>query len=511
MVDYVIVGAGTAGCVLANRLSTDASVVLLEAGPHARVRDAIVPVAFSRLFRTARDWSYVTEPQPALHGRRLYWPRGRMLGGSGSMNAMIQMIGHPADYDRWAALGNDGWGWADVGGLLGRIEREAVPHRTVNPLTWAFLAAAEEAGHRRTDHFRGGCRDGAGLFAVTQRRGRRHGPVSAYLDPARKRPTLTVVPEAPVTRILVEGGRAVGVECRHRGRIRRVRARREVLLCGGAVNSPHLLQLSGIGPATRLHALGIEVVADVPGVGENLQDHPAVPVVWLAREKTSLARAESARSIADYVVRRRGPLTSNVAEAGAFLRSRPDLPAPDVQLHFGPVLYHDHGLTPPTDDAFSIGPTLLTPRSRGRVALRSPDPVVAPAIDPAYLTEEADAEALVAGVEAALDIAARPALRAVSRRRLLPPPGALDREGLDRHVRARAQTLYHPVGTCRMGTDDDAVVDPRLRVRDVEGLRVVDASVMPVVPRGNTHAPTVMVAERAADLIARANRSPAGA
>lgn len=517
--DYVIVGAGSAGCVLANRLTEDPStrVLLLEAGPHDDCDEVRIPAAFYRLFKTQRDWAYETEEEKQLQGRRLFWPRGRMLGGCSSINAMIYIRGNRLDYDTWRdEYGCAGWGYADLLPYFRRAEdqaRGASPYhgvggplrvedlRHVHELSRAFLAAAVDWGIPPNDDFNGRHQDGVGQYQVTQRRGRRWSAADAYLRPALRRPNLTVLTDALATRVVVEHGRATGVTYRHRGDVRTARAAAEVVLAGGAINSPQLLMLSGVGPATHLAEVGVDVLVDLPGVGANLHDHPAVPVLWFSQGTDDLYAAEKAVGMLQWFAARRGKLTSNVAETGAFLRTRDDLPAPDVQFHVAPVMFLNHGLTEPPGVGFTIGPTLVDVASRGRLTLRSADPRVPPLLQPNYLDAASDTESLVAGIRIAREIAEHAPLRRFLRSEYRPGPSVRTADELREYVRASAETLYHPVGTCAMGTGDNAVVDSELRVRGVDALRVVDASVMPLVPRGNTNAPTIALAERASDLI----------
>jgi choline dehydrogenase len=498
--DYVVVGAGSAGCVLAARLTEDPQtrVLLLEAGGSDRRNEIRIPAAFSKLYRSDLDWNYFTEPQAELDGRRIYWPRGKALGGSSSINAMMAIPGHASDYDGWAALGATGWSYADVAPAYGRVyDTLGVEElRDPNPLTRAFIDAAVAAGIgpstlTLTDL------DGVRQTPVTQRRGRRWSAVDAYLRPALRRANLAVETGAHATRVLFDGRRATGVEYVRNG-IRRTAAAREVILAGGAINSPQLLLVSGIGPADELTRHGIPLVHELAGVGANLQDHFGAGILVSSLRPVTLFAAERPRQLVRYLAMRRGMLTSNVAEAAAFVRTRPGLSAPDVELVFAPVLYDNEGLEPPRAHGFTIGVIALQPQSSGTIRLRSADPLDAPAIDPRYLSDAGgeDLKTLLAGIELARRIVSMPAFAGLAGEEI--EPGARPVEEL---LRAKAHTLYHPVGTCRMGTDPLAVVDPELRVNGVEGLRVVDASVMPRIPCGHTHLPTLMIAERAVELL----------
>jgi choline dehydrogenase-like flavoprotein len=517
--DYVIVGAGSAGCVLANRLSEDPSVrvLLIEAGKQDRHPNIKIPAAFAKQFKTKLDWDLATAPEPYCDNRSLYIPRGKGLGGSSSMNAMLYVRGNPLDYEGWAAAGATGWGWNDVlpyflkaednqrgaseyhatGGPL-RVEDERSPR----PLTGRFLAACAEAGIPRIGDYNGPEQDGAALAQVTQRNGKRWSAADAYLRPALKRPNLEVVTGALVSGLEIEGGVGRGVRySRRHGSEQVAWADREVILSAGAIASPQLLMLSGVGPAEQLQQLGVPVAHDLPGVGANLQDHPYVSCVWDVPGGGSLADAEKPKALLEYLLRRTGPLTSSVAEAFAFVRSRPGLPAPDLQFHFGPAYFVDNGFDEYDGHAITTGPVLVRPKSRGWVRLRSADPSAKPRILTNSLAKEEDVAALRAGLERAREIAAAGPLAEVVGREILPGPEVDTEEAIVADIRRRVELLYHPVGTCRMGTGSDAVVSPDLRVHGIDGLRVVDASVMPVIPNGNTNAPTIMIAEKAADLI----------
>jgi choline dehydrogenase-like flavoprotein len=516
--DYVIVGAGSAGCVLGARLTEDphSRVLLLEAGGADNAKEIHIPAAFSKLYKTDVDWNYSTEPEPCLHNRRLYWPRGKMLGGSSSMNAMIYVRGNPLDFDHWANLGNQGWSFRDVLPYFKKSERqerrESEYHgesgplyvselRCVNPLTRAFLESAAQLGVPNNPDFNSAIQDGAGLYQVTQKNGSRHSAADAYLKPALGRKNLTVVTNAHVSRITLENQRAVGVEYLHGTSTNLARADREVILSGGSINSPQLLLLSGIGPADEISRMGIRVMHDLPGVGKNLQDHVMVSVGYLCTKPVSMATAESIPNLIRYFALKRGPLVSNVAEAGIFLRTRDGLQVPDLQLLFGPAYYVNHGLTPRKDHCFGFGPTLITPESRGSISLKSSSPLDPPAIRANYLSTDADMLVIVEGVKFSRRLAQQEPLAKFRGDELHPGASIQSDEEIAEFVRAEAQTLYHPVGTCKMGDDAMAVADSQLRVRGIERLRVVDASVMPRIIAGNTNAPTIMIAEKAADMI----------
>jgi choline dehydrogenase-like flavoprotein len=517
--DYVIVGAGSAGCVLAARLTEDpdVSVLLIEAGPADTKENIHVPAAFGSLFKTDIDWDYATAPEDGCNGRMMYLPRGKVLGGSSSLNAMVYIRGAKADYDAWRDAGNPGWGYDDLLTYFKRSEDnergESQYHgvggplrvsdsRSRNPMSEAWVEGAIETGLRPNEDFNAEQQDGVGLYQVTQRDGMRCSTAAGFLRPALERPNLTVETRLQVHRVLIERDRALGVAGERSGEPYEALAEREVILSAGAYNSPQLLMLSGVGPAEHLTTREIEVVADVPGVGQNLQDHINSGVIYTTEEPVSLLLGMEPEHQLAFEQEGRGPLTSNVAEAGGFWRSREELSAPDVQFHAAPVMFVDEGLGDPVAHGISFGACLLTPRSRGSVTLRSNDPTAKPWIRHAFLTDDEDVRAMLDSLRLTLDIAKSPALGRYCQEPFV-APAADDDETLRAHLARRSQTLYHPVGTCAMGD----VVDSELRVNGVEGLRVADASVMPNVPRGNTNAPTIVVAERAADMIR--GRTPA--
>ena len=524
--DYVIVGAGSAGCVLADRLSASGEhrVLLLEAGGEDEDKNIHIPAAFHKLFESPSDWNYWTEPQAGLGGRRLYQPRGKTLGGSSSLNAMIYIRGHRADYDGWAEAGCDGWGWDDVLPYFVKSEdqqryEDDPAHGTGGPLvvsdqrrphavTRRFVEAGVELGYPENEDFNSGEQDGFGLYQVTQKGGARWSAARAYLQPARSRPNLEVWTDALAHRVVVEDGRATGVEVERGGERQRVRAERETVVAAGAFGSPHLLMLSGIGPAEHLRPLGVEVVLDAPGVGENLQDHLVHGVARRTTDRDTLDLAESlarvGKNLFDYVVRKTGPFTSNVGEGGAFVRSSPELGAPDVQYHFAPGFFLSHGARNPAGESgYTVAGLVLTPESRGTVRLAGPDAREKPLVDPRYFTDERgeDLRRSMWAFRLGQRIADAGAFAEVNAGPYEPERVLASDDEIAPFLRAHSETLYHPVGTCRMGTDAEAVVDPDLRVRGVQALRVVDASVMPTITRGNTNAPTIMIAEKAADLL----------
>ncbi|HVE69209.1 MAG TPA: FAD-dependent oxidoreductase [Solirubrobacteraceae bacterium] len=513
MYDYVIVGAGSAGCVLAARLTEDpaVSVLLLEAGPPDSKETIHVPAAFGALLKTDVDWDYATLPEDGCNGRMMYMPRGKTLGGSSSINAMVYVRGARADYDGWRDLGHDGWGYDDLLPLFKRGEDNergasefhgtggelsVADSRSNNPMADAFVEAALQAGHEANDDFNAAAQDGVGRYQVTQRNGMRCSTAVAFLHPVLERANLTVETRTHVHRVLLEGGRAVGIVGERHGEPVEVRASREVVLAAGAYNSPQLLMLSGIGPADHLVSREIDVAVDLPGVGENLQDHVQVGGIWTTDAPVSLIVGAEPEHQQAFAERGEGPLTSNVAETGGFWRSDPSLPAPDLQFHCAPVMFVDEGLGDPVAHGISFGVCLLTPRSRGTLRLRTGDPGAKPAIRNAFYSDPEDVRVVMQGLRRVYEIARQPALEPYCRELFVGAASDSDAD-LRAHMARSSQVLYHPVGTCAMGS----VVDAQLRVQGVDALRVVDASVMPVVTRGNTNAPTIAIAERAADMI----------
>lgn len=519
--DYIVIGAGSAGCVLAARLTEDADtrVLLLEAGGEDSNFMIHMPAGVGSLISGEKEnWAYYKEPQAHLDDRRLFWPRGKVLGGSSSINGMIYIRGHARDYDLWQQLGLPGWSFADVLPYFrrseGHAERDDAFHGSdgplgvtdapdSNPLFQAFIEAGRQAGHPVTDDFNGPQQEGVGPYQHTIRGGQRSSTATAYLKPAMERPNLTVRTRALTSRILVENGRATGVEYVREGRREIVHASAEVLLSGGAVNSPQVLMLSGIGPGDELRAHGIEVRAELPGVGRNLQDHLDCTLLQECSQPITLHRMSNPVRMLlagmQYTFFKSGVATSNGLEAGGFLKTRPDLELPDIQIHFLAALMRDHARVKSDRHGFTVHVCQLRPHSRGFVGLRSADPADPARIQPNYLEAEHDRQVMRDATRLAREIVAQEALAPYRGPEFWPGEDKQTDAEIDAWIRATAETIYHPVGTAKMGHDELAVVDERCRVHGVAGLRVIDASVMPTLVGGNTNAPTIMIAEKIAD------------
>src|SRR6202046_3432250 len=522
--DYVIVGAGSAGCVLANRLSADGrnSVLLLEAGPKDTNLWIHVPLGYGKLFKEKSvNWMYQTEPEPELNGRQVFQPRGKVLGGSSSINGLLYVRGQHEDDDRWRQRGNTGWGYDDVLPYFKKAENQqrggdkyhgaggplpVSDWRHADPLSEAFVVAAAETGIPTNPDFNGATQEGAGFFQTTTQRGRRASTAYSYLRPAQSRRNLQVETSALSERILFDGRRARAVEYRQGGVLKTARARKEILVSGGAYNSPQLLQLSGVGPAQLLKQHGIDVVLDAPGVGNDLQDHLQVRLVTRCSQRVTLNDivnhpVRRVMAGARYAAFRTGPLTIAAGTSGAFFKTNPRLATPDVQIHFLPFSTDRMGEKLHSFSAFSASVCQLRPESRGSLRIRSADPAVPPEIRINYLATETDRTAFVEGFKILRKILAAPALKPYVVDEVLPGSKVTSDEDILAFCRKAGSTVYHPTSTCRMGNDPLAVVDQRLRVRGIEGLRVVDASIMPDLMSGNTNAPTIMIAEKASDMI----------
>tara|TARA_R110002020_G_scaffold36937_24_gene111518 strand:+ start:2412 stop:4013 length:1602 start_codon:yes stop_codon:yes gene_type:complete len=522
--DYVIVGAGSAGCVIANRLSADPSVrvILIEAGGRDSNPWLHVPVGyFKTMHNPSVDWCYRTEPDPGLNGRSLEWPRGKVLGGSSSLNGLLYVRGQPQDYDRWRQMGLEGWSWSDVLPLFKRSESQerggddfhgtdgplAVSNmRLVRPICDAWVEAAEAIGYPFNPDYNGATQEGVGYFQLTARNGRRCSAAVAFLRPVLDRPNLQIVTRAHVCRVVTEDGWATGVEFKDPdGTLRLAVAEGEVILSAGAIGSPQILMLSGIGAAEHLAEHGIRPVLDLPGVGQNLQDHLQARLVYKCNEPTLNDEVRSlvgrGRIALEYALFRTGPMTMAASLATGFLRTDDRLETPDIQFHVQPWSADSPGEGVHPFSAFTMSVCQLRPESRGTIRLRSADPGDHPAIHPNYLATETDRQTVVAGIRIARRIAEASPLREKIAAQYRPEPGIDDDDGLLEWARNTATTIYHPTGTCKMGTGGDAVVDARLRVRGIRGLRVADCSIMPEIVSGNTNAPAIMIGEKASDMI----------
>jgi choline dehydrogenase len=522
--DFVVVGAGSAGCVLANRLSADPRhrVLLLEAGPRDRYPWIHIPIGYGKtMFHPVYNWGFYTDPDPGMNGRRIYWPRGRVLGGSSSINGLIYVRGQPQDYDRWESLGNPGWGWRDVLPYFIRSEDNSRGagefHGAGGPqacsdigerheLMEAIIRAGNELGIPRNDDFNGARQEGVGYYQLFTKKGWRCSSATGYLRPAEMRPNLRVETEAHATRIVFEGSRAVGVRYRQGGEEKEARAAGEVILSAGALQSPQLLQLSGVGPASVLQSFGIPVVRDLGGVGENLRDHLQLRLMYKCAKPitTNDDLASWWRSLGiglRWLLFRKGPLAIGINQGGLFARALPESRTPDVQFHFATLSAELAGAKPHPWPGFTMSVCQLRPESRGAVRIRSLDPFEPPSMQPNYLSTEADRRCALAGIKLARALAATKALAPYVAEEYRPGAQARSEDDLLAFAREYGATIFHPSGTCKMGSDPMAVVDARLRVRGMERLRVVDCSVMPDLTSGNTHAPVVMIAEKASDLI----------
>lgn len=530
--DFIIVGAGSAGCVLANRLSADPAnrVLLVEAGGKDRNPLFRLPMLMGKLFQSGiYNWHYHTDAVPGLNNRKIYWPRGKVLGGSSTINGMIYVRGNRHDYDRWAQMGNEGWAYDDVLPAFrrseGHVQRSDAFHQPQGELTVTrargdnflfdtFIEAGAEAGYGRNDDFNGADQEGFGKYDFNIRNGKRWSTSFAFLRPALSRPNLTVATHAHLLRVTLENGRAAGVEYEQGGAVHKIRAAREVILSAGAVNSPQLLMLSGIGPADELAAAGIAPMHDLPGVGKNLQDHVDCVMAWQCTQPVTLykdLRADKIMfSVAQGMLTGEGIVTTFPYEAGAFVRSQPELIAPDIQLHFMPALEATANLHLPNpfrraavedNHGFTLRVGPVNPDSRGEITLRSADPKAPPRIQPNYLATQFDIDTMIRGIRLTRDVINQKSFDRYRGAEIAPGPARLSDAELTEWLRATAMTTFHPVGTCKMGSDALAVVDSRLRVHGIDGLRVADASIMPIISSGNTNAPAIMIGERCADFV----------
>lgn len=520
MFDYVIIGAGSAGCIMANRLSADGTkkVVLIEAGSKDSNLKIKIPAAFFRLFESKYDWGYYSVPQESLNGRKLFMPRGKVWGGSSSINAMIYIRGHRKDYDEWARMGCKGWSYEEVLPYFLKSKNnqryanayhgqagELYVSEPINlhPLSKVFIEACETQGVKKTEDFNGEEQLGVGYFQTTTRNGKRWSAADAFLKPALNRKNLKVISEAYVTKIHFSNEKAIKIDYIQEKATYSLEIGNKLILCGGAINTPQLLLLSGIGPGKELQEMEIPVIKDLP-VGKNLQDHPVVPFIFSCNQDVTLDTQETMMNLLKYFMYKKGPFTSNIAEAGGFLKSNPELNAPDLQWHFGPAFFVDHGRTRPKGNGFSAAPILVKPKSRGSIKLKSPNPMDYPLIDQNFFSEPDDMKALIVGCKKTMDVLLSEPFAPYRKKWYLPDRLLNTDEEIEYHIRQTVEALYHPVSTCKMGIDNTCVTNPDLSLKGFENVFIVDASVMPSIIRGNTNAPTYMIAEKGANMILNA-------